>query len=79
MKIKAFGGKARADKDYIPQENMLKALLAHLNDGNLALTFRIESTNDTVLELYNSLFLLTAKPVIYVLNCKESEIDEKSK
>jgi len=76
-KLRSFGGKARADKDFAPQENLLKTLLDHLNDGKLALTYELDTSKDTVVELYSSLFLLTSKPVIYVLNCKESEIEEK--
>jgi len=58
-------GKKEANEEF----EILKSLKEKLNQGEMAISFSPPS----------HLFLLTAKPQIYLLNCKESEIPENFK
>lgn len=66
-KMKQLNGKARVDKDFAPQFEAVEGLSKHLDAGKLANSFPLPS-NESAAELIASLFLLTAKPVIYVVN-----------
>lgn len=73
-KLRGMEGRARAsaNKDMVPLVEMLQALQGHLDAGKLAVEFPLPDHKEAV-ELFNSLFLLTAKPVIYVINGSESD------
>lgn len=70
-KVKGMEGRARADRALQPELDMLVALQEHLNSGKLAKDFDVPSS-EKIVELYNSLFLLTSKPTIYVVNVDEN-------
>lgn len=66
-RINAVKSKARFDKDSSEQLDYLTNLLNHLNTGKLASDFEQTASESTLLER-KSLFLLTDKPVIYLVN-----------
>lgn len=72
-------GKARADHAYKAQLEMLQQLKKHLEAGELAKDFVIDSEEKDLQELFNSMFLLTAKPTIYLVNSPESQIEQNVK
>lgn len=74
-KISALGSKARADAKLKPQVEVLEQLKAHLDSGNLANEFDMSKLDDPTIELIQSAFLLTSKPVIYLLNSEQDKID----
>ena len=60
------------NKDLAKEVELLKAIKAHLEDGQLAITLETENEDeDAWLATYN---LLTAKPVIYAANVAEDDI-----
>jgi GTP-binding protein YchF len=73
-KLGSLQGKARTNAEFKPQAEALEALKKHLEEGKLALTFPLESLSKDVVELVHSLFLLTSKPVIYLVNSEDSQI-----
>lgn len=64
---------ARMDKTLAKEENLLKAVKAHLEDGNTAKTFVLSDDEDEQ-EWFASYNLLTAKPVIYAANVAEEDL-----
>lgn len=49
-------------------KDFLKGLLDHLAEGKLAFNFKYETTEEDVKKLRKELFLLTDKPLIYIIN-----------
>lgn len=72
-KTKAFSGQVRANQKLVPTMTMLENLQQHLSAGKLANSFVYDKQDVNQEEMFNSLFLLTSKPVLYVVNCTESE------
>ena len=63
---------ARNDKALAKELELLKALKAHLEDGNMASTYETEDEDELGwIAEYN---LLTAKPVIFAANVKEEDL-----
>lgn len=56
------------NKDAIAEKEFLDKLKAHVDDGNRAFTFDVE---DKFKPAFKQLFLLTAKPVLYIANVNE--------
>lgn len=75
-KVKNFAGRARADRKLEPQLNWLQGLEAHLNQGKLAKDYNPTEHSEDIVELAKSLFLLTAKPVIYVVNTELANAEQ---
>lgn len=63
---------AAANKSLAKEVDILKALKAHLEEGQLARTFETEDA-DTI-EFINTLTLLTWKPVIFAANVAEDDL-----
>lgn len=63
---------ATANKSLAKEVDILKALKAHLEEGQLARTFETEDA-DTI-EFINTLTLLTWKPVIFAANVAEEDL-----
>ncbi len=74
MKLSTMRGRARADRKLQPLVDMLEALDKHLQEGKLASAFTIDAQDKEAQELYQSLFLLTSKPVIYLVNSEDSKM-----
>ncbi len=72
-KIHSMGGVARANPKMKPALEMVEELKKHLDSGNLANTFEFDRKDADKVEAYSSMFLLTAKPVIYLVNTTEAE------
>ena len=63
---------ARMDKKLAKELELLKALKAHLEDGNMAITMELENEDEEAwMGTYN---LLTWKPVIYAANVSEDDL-----
>ncbi len=60
------------DKDAIKNVEILKRLIAHLDEGKPAIT--LPDTSDEDLARIKSFFLLSSKPVIYACNVAETDI-----
>ena len=60
------------DKKLIAQAAVLERLVAHLQEGLTARSFKAEPEER---DLYKDLFLLSAKPVLYACNVGEDEIN----
>ncbi len=60
------------DKTLAAQSEILKDLLAHLNEGNTARTFAQDT--DAAIELLADMPLLSAKPIIYAANLSEDDL-----
>ena len=60
------------DKKYKIETERLEKLYAHLESGRLARS--LETTDEEEKEFYESLFLITTKPVIYAANISEAEM-----
>jgi GTP-binding protein YchF len=73
-KIKGMEGRARADRALQPQLDMLIGLDQHLNSGKLAKDYEVPQ-NEQIVEMYGSLFLLTSKPTIYLVNVDAEHAD----
>lgn len=77
-RISALQSKSRFDKDVNDQVTFLKELMSYLESGKLGVDFRPETLNyrdmttfKTLKEARRELFLLTDKPVIYLVNTDE--------
>lgn len=75
-KISNFEGRARADIKLRPHLDWLKNLNSHLETGNLANSYDNGQLDESINELRKSLFLLTDKPVLYLVNTLESKADK---
>ncbi len=65
---------ARNDKTLAKEEDLLKRLKAHLEDGKMAKTFETEDEDELgFIATYN---LLTIKPVIFAANVAEDELSD---
>ncbi len=60
------------DKDALRAVDFAERLTAHLESGQSARSFHLETEEEK--DLFNSLSLLTAKPILYVCNVDESAI-----
>jgi len=78
-KIKSYAGQVRADQKLLPTMAMLEKLQQELSEGKLANAFLYDAKDVNQQEMFHSLFLLTAKPVLYIVNCTESEQAEAVK
>lgn len=63
---------AKMDKSLTKELSLLEALKAHLENGLMAKTYEI--ADDEELLIFQSLNLLTSKPVIYAANVKEEDL-----
>ena len=63
---------ARMDKEAAKELALLERLKDHLEDGNEAITLELESEDEE--EIFPTLNMLTAKPVIYAANVSEEEL-----
>ncbi|MCD7957790.1 MAG: redox-regulated ATPase YchF [Lachnospiraceae bacterium] len=71
-RIAKTGRAANNNKTAAKEVALLKALKAHLEDGNLAITYQTEDEDELAwLAEYN---LLTAKPVIFAANVDEDDL-----
>jgi GTP-binding protein YchF len=61
----------RGDKEALAQENVLKKLEPHLNEGKPALTFELTPEEKVISKQF---WLLTDKPTIFACNVKESDL-----
>ena len=64
------------DKSAGRKINVLEQLLQHMNDGHRARTLRVE---DDDLVFLRSLFLMSRKPILYVANVDEKEIQNEER
>lgn len=71
----AIEGKVRANPKLKPLSEFLDNLEQHLSAGKLAVEFE-NINNDEVKALRNELFLLTDKPVLYVVNSSEGNFEK---
>lgn len=71
-----LAGKAREKAEFRPQFEWVERLKAHLESGKLAFEFKENATDQKILELRQSLFLLTDKPVLYLVNSEDSQASE---
>jgi ribosome-binding ATPase len=77
-KIKNLSGRVRANPKLKPISDFFELLYKHLSDGNLGLD--LKSPNDEVIvQERKEMFLLTDKPVIYLVNAHESDAEESRK
>lgn len=75
-KISTTQGRARANPKDKPLLDMLLDLQTHLQQGKLANEFAYNQQDAGMQELMQSMFLLTAKPVIYLVNTEESKSEQ---
>lgn len=75
-RISSTQGPLRANPKLRPVMDMLEKLKQHLESGNLAGSLEFDGNNAEVVEAYQSMFLLTSKPVIYLVNTTESEMQQ---
>ncbi|BCX14084.1 MAG: ribosome-binding ATPase YchF [Candidatus Dojkabacteria bacterium] len=66
-KISELESKSRSDKKYIEILNYFQKLNEHLNSFNLAIDYPLSDKNE-INEIRKNLFLLTDKPIIFVVN-----------
>ena len=71
-RIAKQGRAANNDKKIAREVEMLKHLIAYLEDGNLAISFETEEEDEA--EWFASYNLLTAKPVIFAANVAEEDL-----
>lgn len=71
-KKSSIKGFARTDAKMKPVVDFIEAFMQHLSDGKLAVEFP-HSKIEEVEELRKTMFLLTDKPVIFLLNVKDTE------
>lgn len=71
-RIKGLEGKAKSDAKQKPVLEYVKNLLDHLGNGNLANSFE-RSSNELCEQARKELFLLTDKPIIYLVNVNDEE------
>ncbi|MCD8156498.1 MAG: redox-regulated ATPase YchF [Clostridiales bacterium] len=72
-RLAKVGRTARMDKKAAREEDLLKRIKAHLEDGKPAKSFEIGENEDDQ-EWFSSYNLLTAKPVIYAANVSEDDL-----
>lgn len=72
-RIAKVSKQARMDKTLAKEEALLKALKAHLEEGQMAKTFELSDDEDEQ-AWFASYNLLTAKPVIYAANVSEDDL-----
>ncbi len=75
VRINAIKSRARFDKDMAEQLEHFESLQKHLSDGKLAIDFEKPAGEVAALER-KSLFLLTDKPVIYLINVNDESAAE---
>ena len=63
---------ARNDKTLAKEADLVKRVIAHLEDGKMARSLEVDDEEDQA--LLQSFNLLTAKPVIYAANVSEDEL-----
>ena len=78
-KLKTMEGRARADVKLRSQLEWLKQLLEHIGGDSLAHSFDVNQKDESINELRKSLFLLTDKPVLYLVNCEDNQQEEATK
>ncbi len=72
-RIAKVAKQARMDKTLAKELELLEAVKAHLENGNLAKTFEVPEDEDDE-DWFRSYNLLTAKPVIYAANVSEDDL-----
>ncbi len=77
-KTKGIEGKARANPKLKPVAEFFQVLLNHLSNGKLASDLKSPNNEDIQVER-KSMFLLTDKPVIYLVNADEKQYEDASK
>lgn len=70
--------KARFDKKLELEANHLEKLISELNEGKLAVDVELPKDEDTLIAR-KSLFLITDKPVIYLVNVEDEKAEEAVK
>ncbi len=60
-------------KEDVKKVEIIEQIKTHLETGKTARTFEVE---DEALEIFNSMMLLTAKPILYVCNVDEDSVHE---
>lgn len=78
VRINAIKSRARFDKDIADQLEHFEILQKHLSDGKLAVDLEKPANENVVIER-RSLFLLTDKPVIYLVNVNDEAAAEATK
>ncbi|GBE03368.1 ribosome-binding ATPase YchF [bacterium BMS3Abin09] len=73
-KISRLEKQTRGDKKLLPQLDMAKKTMEHLNDGNPASTFK-EHESDTFIEMTKDIRLISSKPMIYAANVDEDGLE----
>lgn len=83
-RVTALQAKSRFDKDIAEQVEFLKELSSHLESGKLGVDFKPETLDFSDMTIYKNektvrreIFLLTDKPVIYLVNTDEDESSAK--
>ena len=71
-RINSIGSKSRFDKNLEAEMEHLKVLSKELNDSKLAIDVELPTDEETKLAR-KSLFLLTDKPVIYLINVEDDK------
>jgi ribosome-binding ATPase len=74
-RIHAIRSRARFDKDLAEQLEHYEKLYKHLEDSKLAIDFQ-ENVSETCLADRKSLFLITDKPVIFLVNVQDERAKE---
>lgn len=74
-KVKTLGSKARTNAKLQTAFDYMQEFQKFLSDGNLAIDFPHSVNEEAEFERYNS-FLLTDKPVIYLVNSSEGRFEE---
>nr|MCR4658032.1 DUF933 domain-containing protein [Lachnospiraceae bacterium] len=64
---------ANNDKKIAKEVELIKRLIAHLEEGKPAKSFELQNEDEE--ELFDSFNLLTAKPVIYAANVEEEDLE----
>ena len=73
-RVAKAGRAALNDKKIAAEVELLKKLIAHLEDGKLAITFEAaDEDEEALIDSYN---LLTAKPVIFAANVSEDDLSD---
>ncbi len=63
----------KGDQDAAEEQDVFERLRNHLSDGHWARSFEVRAPDES---LVDELFLLTAKPVLYVANVAEEDLPE---
>lgn len=78
VKVKTIAAKARTNAKLQPVAQYMEDLQKFLSEGKLAIDFPQSVNEEAQFERYNS-FLLTDKPVIYLVNSSEGRFEEDKK